>query len=93
MYVCIYTDLHMQLASKAHASSSGLDCNLTNWLGRFHQINKMREKYARREDPGNTPGNTPGNRTPKTPHSLSHMDMSSTASATPSILSDFTTYS
>lgn len=79
----------MQLASMAHASGAavggGLDCNLSNWLGRYHQINKMREKYHRDEVPsGSGASGTPSSRLHKTPHSGSD--------SVAGILSDFTTY-
>ena len=82
--------LPLQLASMAQARGTavggGLETNLSNWLGRFHQISKMREKSAlRREDPN--PGATPpvGSRTPRT---APHLDGNAAG-----LLSDFTSYS
>jgi hypothetical protein len=84
----MYVLLPFQLASMAHASGTavggGLECNLSNWLGRFHQINKMR--CRKDEQAARTPSSTPG-RTPKAPHA------SEGATRAPSILSDFTNYS
>ena len=82
----------MQLASMAHASGmavgGGLECNLSNWLGRFHQISKMRDKCKRDDQPGGTPSSTPG-RTPR----ATHTTCDSSATTNTSVLTDFTNYS
>ena len=91
----------MQLASKAHASNAavggGLDCNLSNWLGRFHQINKIREKCRREEGVATTSSSNTPTAGVRMPHraslsSTTLSDAGATASNTPAILSDFTTY-
>ena len=78
----------------AHASgaavSGGLDCNVSNWLGRYHQINKMREKYSR-DEPSGVGGASGGSSTRmhKNPPSSSGLD---SVGSSAGILSDFTTY-